>query len=104
MALETKISTKEMKTYKIIKYTKHESITPFYDYIAYPDWFILKLNPIFEEHRTENKGFIFILLILYKSLSIWSNVFCCSINADKNSDSEMNIRADSDPASLCILA
>ncbi len=63
MALETKkISSRELKTNKIIKYTKNQSIAKFYDYIAYPDWFKQRMKPIFEQHRKENEGTVFIMV------------------------------------------
>jgi len=62
MASITKISSQDYKTNKIIKYTKNQRITRFYDYIAYPDWFKLRMKPIFEQHRKENEGFTFMMV------------------------------------------
>jgi len=59
MSTLTELSCQELKTKEIIKYSKNQSITRFYDYIAFPDWFKLKMKPIFEKHRKENNGFIF---------------------------------------------
>jgi len=61
MASITKISSQELNTNEIIKYTKNNSIAQFYDYIAYPDWFKQRMIPIFEQHRKENNGFVFMM-------------------------------------------
>ena len=61
MATKTEVSHQDLKSYQIIKYTKNQSIPKFYEYIAYPDWFKLRMKPIFEHHRKENEGVVFMM-------------------------------------------
>ncbi len=62
MSSITKLPIQENSLKKIIKYSKNQSIARFYDYIAYPDWFKLRMKPIFEQHRKKNDGFVFMMV------------------------------------------
>lgn len=74
MASITKISSRELKTNEIIKYTKIQSIAKFYNYIDYPDWFKLRMKPIFEKYRKENNGFVF--MMYDKNSKIIGSIYC----------------------------
>lgn len=72
----TELSDQNINTRKIIKYSKIHPITKFYDYIAYPDWFKLKMRPIFEKHRKENDGFMFTMVDPSQNNKIIGSIYC----------------------------
>ena len=76
MSTLTKLSSTEIKPKKIIKYTKNQRITRFYDYIAYPDWFKLSMKPIFEQHRKENDGFVFMMVDPNRYNKSLGSIYC----------------------------
>lgn len=69
-------SITKLSSQKIIKYSNKLPIAKFYDYIAYPDWFKLKMKPIFEKHRKENEGFIFMAVDLAKNNKVQGTIYC----------------------------
>jgi GNAT superfamily N-acetyltransferase len=69
-------SITELSSQEIIKYNKKHPIIKFYDYIAYPDWFKLKMRPIFEQHRKENDGFVFMMVDPFQNNKPLGSIYC----------------------------
>ena len=76
MSTLTELTSQELKTKEIIKYSKNQSITKFYDYIAYPDWFKLRMKPIFEKHRKENDGLVFMMVDPNHNNKSLGSIYC----------------------------
>jgi len=76
MAFISKLLSQNITQEKIIKYSKNQSISRFYEYIAYPDWFKLEMKPIFENHRKENDGFVFMMVDPSQNNKSIGSIYC----------------------------